>query len=170
MSESTPSSSSSADPAPAVTSTQDDSGWRRWSVLLPALTFAAGLALGAAVVGVSQLGSDDGAPLAVPSPTASPTPLATSSPGALRVTVPAPCVQAAEEAETAYGVLDRAVEAVRQLDARALADVVDVAQVERTEIEALVDECRAAAGEQIVQPEPLGEPTVEASAEPSPTS
>jgi len=127
-------------------------------VLLPALTFAVGLALGAAVVGVSQLGgSSSDEPLAAPSSSSTPAPEPVApSPSALRITVPAPCVEAAEQAETAYDVLDRAVTAVRELDARQLADVVDAAQTERAETEALVDACQAAAGEQLVEPAATG--------------
>jgi len=127
-------------------------------VLLPALTFAVGLALGAAVVGVSQLGgSSSDEPLAAPSSSSTPAsePVA-PSPSALLITVPAPCVQAAEQAETAYAVLDQAVTAVRELDARQLADVVDAAQTERSETEALIDACRTAAGEQVVEPAATG--------------
>jgi len=165
VSDSTPPPADSADQSSTrsgTSSTATETGWRRWSVLLPALTFAVGLALGAAVVGVSQLGgSDEADPLAAPSPSSSPAsePTGSASPGALRITVPAPCVQAAEKAETAYGVLDRAVTAVRELDARQLADVVDAAQTERAETEALVDACRAAAGEQLLEPVPTTAPT-----------
>ena len=160
MPDSTPSGSAPSDPTPPATSTatSSESGWRRWSVLLPALTFAVGLALGAAVVGVSQLGgSSSDEPLAAPSSssTFAPEPVA-PSPSALRITVPAPCVEAAEQAETAYDVLDRAVTAVRDLDARQLADVVDAAQTERAETEALVGACQAAAGEQLVEPAATG--------------
>ncbi len=147
----TPPATSSA----TSTATSSETGWRRWSVLLPALAFVVGLALGAAVVGVSQLGgSSPDEPLAAPSTSSTPMPepAASPSPSALLITVPAPCVQAAEQAETAYDVLDRAVTAVRELDARQLADVVDAAQTERAETEALVDACRTAAGEQLVEP------------------
>ena len=155
MSESTPSGST---PPATSTVTSSEPGWRRWSVLLPALTFAVGLALGAAVVGVSQLGgSSSDEPLAAPSSSSTPAsePVA-PSPSALLITVPAPCVQAAEQAETAYAVLDQAVTAVRELDARQLADVVDAAQTERSETEALIDACRTAAGEQVVEPAATG--------------
>lgn len=165
MSESSPPGSAPSDRTPPATSTTSstatstESGWRRWSVLLPALTFAVGLALGAAVVGVSELGgSSADEEVAAPSSTSTPTPEpdAAPSPSALLITVPAPCVQAAEQAETAYDVLDRAVTAVRELDARQLADVVDAAQTERAETEALVDACRAAAGDQLVEPAASG--------------
>lgn len=165
MSESTPSGSAPSDRPPPATSTvtapgtSQESGWRRWSVLLPALAFVVGLALGAAVVGVSQLGeSGSEEPLAAPSatPEPQPEPVGSPSPSPLVITVPAPCVEAAEQAETAYDVLDRAVTAVRELDARQLADVVDAAQTERAETEALVDACRAAAGDQLVEPAATG--------------
>lgn len=164
MSESSPPGSAPSDRTPPATSTatSKEPGWRRWSVLLPALAFVVGLALGAAVVGVSQLGeSSSEEPLAAPSSTSTPPsePVGSPSPSALLITVPAPCVQAAEQAESAYDVLDRAVTAVRELDARQLADVVDAAQTERAETEALVDACRAAAGTQLLDPVPTPAPT-----------
>ena len=164
MSESTPSENTPSGSTPPATSTatstatSSEPGWRRWSVLLPALAFAVGLALGAAMVGVSQLGgSSPDEPLAAPPSASAPAPEpAAPSPSALLITVPAPCVQAAEQAETAYDVLDQAVTAVRELDARQLADVVDAAQTERAETEALVDACQDAAGQQLVEPAETG--------------
>ena len=134
--------------------------WQRWSVLLPVLTFVTGLVLGASALAITQ-SADTGAqqPLAQASPTEEPDvePTPEVSPGALRVTVPAPCVRAAEKAEVAYEVLDDAVAAVRDFDARRLADLVDRAQAERALTEELVEECETAAGMQLV--EPIGSPS-----------
>lgn len=163
-----PASAGGPSPAP---STSEPAGWKRWSILLPALTFAVGLVLGGVVVGVSSV-DDSGTegPMAAASPSATPAgvPGDGASPGALRITVPAPCVQAAEKAEVAYDVLDRAATAVRDFDARALADVVDQAQVEREETEQLVDACQAAAGTQLLEPVPTTPPVP--TTVPSPTS
>lgn len=139
-----------------------ESAWQRWSVLLPALTFLVGLALGAAVVGVAST-SDDGvegpsaqqsaAPAADPSPT----------PSDLVLTVPASCVEAADKAELAFNVLQDAASAVRDLDARRLAEVVDLAQSEQAEVDRLVTMCRTEAGTRLLEPStsaaPLPAPT-----------
>lgn len=155
-------------PAPGTTSptgaASTTPAWQRWSVLLPALTFVVGLVLGAVAIGVTQAGdADPQQPLAEESPDegSAGEPSPEVSPGALRVTVPAPCVRAAEKAEVAYDVLDDAVAAVRDFDARRLADVVDRAQAERALTEELVDACEAAAGRQLVEPigSPAGSPT-----------
>ena len=142
----------------AAASSRTTPVWQRWSVLLPVLTFLAGLVLGASALAITQT-DDAEQPLAQASPTAEPSvePAPEVSPGALQVTVPAPCVRAAEKAEVAYEVLDDAVAAVRDFDARRLADLVDRAQAERALTEDLVEECETAAGMQLV--EPIGSPT-----------
>ena len=131
----------------------DGPGWRRWSVLLPALTFLAGLALGAAVLGASTAQDEEGTAGPRP-PSAAPVPSPT--PSDLLVRVPAPCLQAAERAEQAYALVEQGVAAARELDARGLADLVDQVQQQRPEVQGLVDACRAAAGNAVVQPRPTG--------------
>ena len=153
-----------APPAAPASSSPTRPAWQRWSVLLPILTFVAGLVLGASALAIMQTGDAGGEqPLAQASPTQEPVqePSPEVSPGALRVTVPAPCVRAAEKAEVAYEVLDDAVAAVRDFDARRLADLVDRAQAERAMTEALVDDCQDAAGRQLVEPldTPVGTPS-----------
>lgn len=131
---------------------EDGSRWRRWSVLLPAVTFVTGLALGAAVLGASTTQDEEGAVPAAP--TAAPT--AAPGQGELLVRVPPSCLQAAERAEQAYALVEQGVTAARELDARGLADLVDQVQQQRPEVQALVDACRAAAGDAVVQPRPTG--------------
>ena len=126
---------------------------RTWSVLLPAITFLAGLALAAAVLGATGAGDE---PAAAARPTPTPTPSASPGQPELVVTVPGPCLQAAERAEQAYALLEQGVTAARDLDARALADLVDQVQRERPQVEALVQACREAAGDAVVQPTPTG--------------
>lgn len=124
---------------------QDEARWRRWSVLLPALTFLAGVALGAAVLGASTTEDEPrAAPTAPPTPSASPTDVT--------IRVPGPCLQAAERAEQAYALVERGVTAARDLDARELADLVDEAQRQRPEVQSLVEACRSAATDAVVQP------------------
>jgi len=129
---------------------QEGARWRRWSVLLPALTFLAGLALGAAVLGAST--TQDRTPAASPPPSPTPTP----TPTELLVRVPGPCLEAAERAEQAYALVEQGVKAARDLDARGLADLVDEVQRQRPEVQALVEACREAAGDAVVQPTPTG--------------
>lgn len=157
-----------ASPAEHVATRSATPVWQRWSVLLPVLTFVAGLVLGASALAITQSG-DAGRqqPLAQASPTEEPVeepveePTPEVSPGALRVTVPAPCVRAAEKAEVAFEVLDGAVAAVRDFDARRLADIVDRAQLERAMTEELIEQCEDAAGMQLVESigSPVGSPS-----------
>ena len=133
--------------------TDEPSGrWGRWSVLLPALTFLAGLLLGAAVLGATR--SDDGTPPPRAAPSAVPTP--SPSPSDALVRVPGPCLQAAEQAEQAYALVEQGVAAARELDARGLADLVDEVQRRRPEVQALLEACRTAASRGIVEPAPTG--------------
>ncbi len=138
--------------ATASSRVEDDEGagssWRRWSVLLPALAFVAGLLLGGAVIGATLSGNDANTPEAGG---ASPSPTASVQPDVV-VTVPGPCVQAADKADEAYALLERGVRAARDLDARGLADLVEQVQQQRPEVERLVTECRTAAGEVITEP------------------
>lgn len=138
---------------PTALADQTGARGRAWSLLLPALTFLAGLGLAAAVLGAT--GSDD-AEDATAQPTPSPTPSASPAQPELVVRVPGPCLQSAERAEQAYALLERGVTAARDLDARALADLVDQVQRERPQVEALVQACREAAGDAVVQPTPTG--------------
>lgn len=151
---------SGATRGPAEADDDRGGGWRRWSVLLPALTFLAGLLLGGAVIAATA--TDDGEERVAAAPTATPTvgsgqPQPT--PTDLVVRVPGPCVQAAERAEVAYLILEEGVAAARDLDARRLAELVDRAQQERPEVEALVRQCQQATGDAIVNPAPTPVPT-----------
>ena len=124
---------------------------RGWTLLLPAIAFLLGLLLGGVLIGASR---DDGTSAAGGSPT--PLPSATTSPAAadVTVTVPGPCVQAANRANDAYALVDRGVRAARDLDARALADLVAEVQRERPQVQQLIAQCQAAAGNQLVSPGP----------------
>lgn len=120
-------------------------------MLLPAVTFLLGLLLGAVVVGAASDDGDDGQ--AAPPAAASPSP-APSAQGQLTVRVPAPCLQAADEAEQAYGLLEQGVAAARDLDARRLQELVDTVQRERPQVEALVRACREQAAAALASPAP----------------
>lgn len=77
----------------------------------------------------------DGGDLDVPEPS--------DVPGA----VPDSCLQAAEQAQTAAGQVDEVVGAVRDLDAGRLQELVDDIQRSQPEVERLVGDCQATAGE-----------------------
>lgn len=116
------------------------------AVLLTASAFAVGLLLGAAVLGADDPAGRTAAapvPTATAGPSPAPTPTAT---GGATLRVPGPCLQAAEQADEAYALVEEGVVAARNLDARALADLVDRAQRSRPEVQALLDACRAEAG------------------------
>lgn len=149
---------SAAPPGASVVTPDEEAGssWRRWTVLLPAGTFLVGVLLGGAVVGAAGQDDDGSGTVAQGSPSASPTPTA-SGDGDLVVTVPGPCVQVADRAEAAYALLDRGIAAARDLDAGALAELVDEVQRDRPEVQALVQRCREAGAANVVEPEP--EPT-----------
>lgn len=116
-------------------------GWG-WTILLPALAFLVGLVLGGVLIGVSR--DDSGGSVAGGAATALPSP--TSSPGAadVTVTVPGPCVQAADRADEAYALVEKGVRAARNLDARGLADLVAQVQRDRPQVQQLIAECRTA--------------------------
>lgn len=129
-----------------------------WTWLLPALTFLAGVALAGAVFAVTNAGTDSGASSSTgsgdgqgvgadASASASPT-SATSSPSPtdLVVTVPQSCLDAADGVSRASQEVRAAVDAVRDLDARRLQEIVDRIQALQPEVQALADTCRASAG------------------------
>lgn len=118
----------------------------RWFWVLPALTFLAGLALGALVIGAP----DDGPAPAPPDAAGAPGLEPSAAPGDLLVRVPEPCLAVAEQAEEAVAVLDRAVRAVRSFDPRELQEVLDQAQGLRPGVEQLASDCRARAGRDVV--------------------
>lgn len=126
------------------------STWRRWSVLLPALAFLCGLALGGAVIGAAT--RDGGSTGAVASgATATPSP-SRSSAGPPE---PGPCAQAAARAGEAYDLLEKGFRAARDLDASALADLVQQVQQQRPEVEALIQQCQHRAGTAGASPSPV---------------
>ncbi len=122
-----------------------------WTWLLPALTFLAGVALAGAVFAVTNSGDDQGV-LADPGGSASPASPATSAsptsppPTDLVVTVPQSCLDAADGVSRVSQEVRGAVEAVRDLDARRLQEIVDRIQALQPEVQAFADTCRATAG------------------------
>ena len=146
-------------------------GSRSWRWLLPALAFVAGVALGAVVVGVGNLGEDDVSAARVEvSP--SPEPRDDAEPSAssdVVVRVPGACLDAADGAEEAARQVDDVADAVRALDARRLQELVDRFQQLQPEVQRLADRCRELAGGRLaegtlVTPEPA------ASTGPAPTT
>ncbi len=136
-----------------MTQVERHSGWQRWSVLLPALAFVGGAALGGVVVGVAVGGgSSSSSDAAAPGATPTPTPSAGRADAVVRV--PGPCLQAADRADDAYALVQQGVQAARDLDARALADLVDQVQQQRPQVQALIADCRAAAADTVLQPAP----------------
>lgn len=117
----------------------------RWVWVLPALTFLAGLALGALVIG----GPDDGPVSGREDAAGAPGPEPSAAPRDLLVRVPEPCLAVAEQAEEAMAVVDRAVAAVRSFDPRELQEVLDQAQDLRPGMEQQAADCRARAGRDV---------------------
>ncbi len=63
-------------------------------------------------------------------------------------------MQAADKAEQAYALLEQGVQAAREFDARSLQELVDTAQRERPQVQALVRECREQSATALVSPAP----------------
>ena len=134
------------------TSPEDDTGRRARGALywlVPALTFLIGLGLGAAVIAVT---GDDGAregaspPAVSPSPTPTPgSPQPTTPTGDATIVIPAACIRTAEGAEQAAGLMRRAVEAARDLNAARLQEIVDQFESLQPEIQESAEACRVAA-------------------------
>lgn len=110
-------------------------------VLVPALTFLAGLLLGAALMWAGRPESGDSAPARQPEASATaPTP-GTPSPGAEGdVVVPAACLRAADTAEQMLGLVREGAQALGDLDTRRLQALID-------ELEQLDAQLRSDAGD-----------------------
>ena len=135
------------DTTPEGGSTGKDGG-RRGFLLVPAVTFLVGLALGAALVWVAQpsgSGEDDGSE-AQPSPgmTVSPSP-SPSEPSAASPS-PGPCVRAAQDAEQVIRLVRAAVTALGALDAARLEELVDEMELLDEQVRDNARLCREASG------------------------
>lgn len=137
---------------------------RPW--LVPLATFLVGLLLGAAVLALTR-GGDTASTVATtdptarvtvtasPAPTGSPTvaePAAT--PSDVTVTVPAECLELAQDARDAGGLLEDAATAARDLDANRLADIVRKMQTARDDLDTGASACQNARGGPTTGPSP----------------
>jgi len=138
-----------------------------WAVLLPALTFVAGVVLASAVFFiVDDVGNEDTA-----QPAATSTPASPADSEELVVQIPAACVDAAEAATSVGRVLDDLAAAVTDLNTRELQDTLDAVQTLRPQIERTSQECLdIAADARIVLPTPTPSGTGTPTATPTPTS
>lgn len=123
-----------------------DGGTLRW--LLPALTFVAGVALGAAVIAVGNSGDGPGT-VAEPEESAVPQPQPSASQSDLVVRVPGICLDAIDNAEAATREVDDLVSAVRDFDAARLQQLVDRFQDLETRIRQSAEGCRAVTGDRL---------------------
>lgn len=121
--------------------------------VLPAATFVVGLVIGIAVWGTSGDDGDDGQ--------ADPPPAATSSPGStnadgqtITVAVPQSCLDAIDESEESLDLLDEAAQAISDLDAARLQEIVDELQGASELIRSLGEDCRASADVTFSAPSP----------------
>lgn len=110
--------------------------------LLPAATFLVGLVIGFAVWGASD-GDDDRADQAEGTP-------AVTTPGpdgdngtTITVAVPQVCLDAIDESERSLDLLEEAAQAISDLDAARLQEIVDELQGAQDRIRTLGEECRA---------------------------
>lgn len=113
--------------------------------LLPAATFLVGLVIGFAVWGASgNDGDDESQAQGRPSATDSTSPENGNGQTAT-LTVPQSCLDAVEESELTLDLVDEAVQAIGDLDAARLQEIVDELQGASERIRDLGDECRESA-------------------------
>lgn len=158
-------------PAPAA-STQATRDNAFWTWLVPVLSFLAGLVLAGAAFFLLFDGDDDAAGEDdVAGPAVSSSPQQPGDPGAadeLVVQVPSQCVEAAEAVGTVTGTFDDAATAVRDLDAAALQQTLDVLEDLRPELERASQECLdIAADARVVTPSPDPSPSAAPALSPS---
>ncbi|MFP5346095.1 MAG: hypothetical protein ACLGIA_03580 [Actinomycetes bacterium] len=112
-------------------------------LLVPAATFLVGLVLGAALVwvGTDLRGGPGTGGTAAPSGTTTPGGTATS-PGNVTATVPAQCLEAAQEAQQVLDLAREAASAVADLDAKRLQTLIEQMQKLEPRVRASADDCR----------------------------
>ena len=121
----------------------------RNDVWIPAMMLVLGLLLGGGLVWlVTMDGSDDASePAADTSTSAAPTVTTTSTTTDLEVTVPAECLDLADNTQEILDLIDQAVAAVGDLDAGALSDVVSQLETAQADLEAQSQACESAASD-----------------------
>ncbi|QZY29188.1 hypothetical protein [Nocardioides coralli] len=143
-----------SDQDPDVSSTRtQDGAWRRYGpVVLPALTFLIGIALGAGAVLALDTGAD---PVAEPDDSSSSPAGPEDSGGDTVVTVPGACERAAETLQEATRLLDDVAVSLRDFRPRELVDLLNQLEELDRETRELASQCSE---------------DVEITEEPSPTS
>jgi len=112
------------------------------SWLLPAATFLVGLVIGFAVWGAAD-DDGDGGSQAQGTPSVTDSPVTGDDNGqTATVTVPQSCLDAIEESEQSLDLLEEAVQAIGDLDAGRLQEIVDDLQGVSERIRDLGDECQ----------------------------
>lgn len=112
------------------------------SWLLPAATFLVGLVIGFAVWGAAD-DDGDGGSQAQGTPSVTDSPVTGDDNGqTATVTVPQSCLDAIEESEQSLDLLEEAVQAIGDLDAGRLQEIVDELQGASERIRDLGDECQ----------------------------
>lgn len=118
---------------------------RWWPWLVPAVTFAIGVALGAVVVAVGNSGGSGSSDMAAPGGSGVPTPVATSTtphPPAT-ITVPGKCLQVADDSQQLLDLASQAATAARDLDASRLSDVVAKMGVVQSTLRTNAEACKS---------------------------
>jgi hypothetical protein len=122
----------------------------RFDFWIPAMMLVLGLLLGGGLMWiVTDDGSDSGSDTATESASPAPasTVTATSTATDLQVTVPAECLELADNTQEILDLVDQAVTAAGDLDAGALSDVVSELESAQADIEAQSQACQDAAGD-----------------------
>lgn len=111
--------------------------------VLPAATFVIGLVIGFAVWGTG--GNDESSGQAEGTPSVSAAPSSGQEGGqTVTVAVPQSCLDAVDESQASLDLFDQAAQAIGDLDAARLQDIVDELQGASERIQSLGQECRDA--------------------------
>ena len=135
---------SSSQPTTPSTSSTTKAGGAPW--LIPALTFLVGVLLGGVIIWVSTSGSGSGLNTAIPTATETVIPSdGTSSSGTdATLSVPAQCLQVADDSKAVVDLVNESVAAARDLDASKLSDLVRQIQAAQQTLQADATSCRLA--------------------------
>lgn len=116
--------------------------------MIPALTFLVGVILGGVIIWVSTSSSrsNSGISTAIPTVAETVTPShSASSPGtAATLSVPAQCLQVADDSKAVVDLVNQSVNAVRDLDASKLSDLVRQIQAAQKTLQADATSCQQA--------------------------
>lgn len=139
---------SSSQPTPPPSTPPSTTTPRPAAWLIPAVALLVGVILGGVIIWVSTSSSRSGSGIstAIPTVTETVTPSnGTSSPGtAATLSVPAQCLQVADDSKAVVDLVNKSVTAVRDLDAAKLSDLVRQIQAAQETLQTNATSCQRA--------------------------